>query len=248
MVFKYNQMRKQKAGRDKISKIEKSIEKDKIDQIKDEERELNKIEKENLKQEKEEELNQSIKNRLYPNSFDKVIINVIKGKDEVVKFNNDENQTIANNIITKYKLLSNAYFNNKQISDKETDNYAEYNGIINNIKDLKNDTQIDKLLKIKLNDKEKQLISHYETNDRKDIINVLNNELFNNSKKIIKTIYYPKKSAVDIIAFEDIFKDNVEYAINFYNMIKEELTIKQSNYDDKIKYLLESKIIIPIVK
>ena len=38
-------MRKQKAGRDKISKIEKSIEKDKIDQIKDEERELNKIEK-----------------------------------------------------------------------------------------------------------------------------------------------------------------------------------------------------------
>ena len=54
MVFKYNQMRKQKAGRDKISKIEKSIEKDKIDQIKDEERELNKIEKENLKQEKEE--------------------------------------------------------------------------------------------------------------------------------------------------------------------------------------------------
>ena len=53
MVFKYNQMRKQKAGRDKISKIEKSIEKDKIDQIKDEERELNKIEKENLKQEKE---------------------------------------------------------------------------------------------------------------------------------------------------------------------------------------------------
>ena len=69
-------MRKQKAGRDKISKIEKSIEKDKIDQIKDEERELNKIEKENLKQEKEEELNQSIKNRLYHNSFDKVIINV----------------------------------------------------------------------------------------------------------------------------------------------------------------------------
>ena len=47
MVFKYNQMRKQKAGRDKISKIDKSIEKDKI-------------------QEKEEELNQSIKNRLYP--------------------------------------------------------------------------------------------------------------------------------------------------------------------------------------
>ena len=47
-------MRKQKAGRDKISKIEKSIEKDKIDQIKDEEKELNKIEKENLKQEKEE--------------------------------------------------------------------------------------------------------------------------------------------------------------------------------------------------
>ena len=240
-------MRKQKAGRDKISKIEKSIEKDKIDQIKDEERELNKIEKENLKQEKEEELNQTIKNRLYPNSFDKVIINVIKGKDEVVKFNNDENQTIANNIITKYKLLSNAYFNNKQISDKETDNYAEYNGIINNIKDLKNDTQIDKLLKIKLNDKEKQLISYYETNDRKDIINVLNNELFNNAKKIIKTIYYPKKSSVDIIAFEDIFKDNVEYATNFYNMIKEELMIKQSNYDDKIKYLLESKIIIPIV-
>ena len=38
-------MRKQKAGRDKINKIEKSIEKDKIDQIKDEERELNKIEK-----------------------------------------------------------------------------------------------------------------------------------------------------------------------------------------------------------
>ena len=41
-------MRKQKAGRDKISKIEKSIEKDKIDQIEDEERELNKNEKENF--------------------------------------------------------------------------------------------------------------------------------------------------------------------------------------------------------
>ena len=45
MVFKYNQMKKQKAGRDKISKIESSIKRDKIDQIKDEDREINEIEK-----------------------------------------------------------------------------------------------------------------------------------------------------------------------------------------------------------
>lgn len=239
--------KRQNAGREKVKKIENEVEIEKKKEIKDEIKEIKKIEDENEKKEEETKKIEEVVNRLYENSFDNVIISAIKGKKDNFEFKLDEHKNIANNIITKYILISNAYLNNKTINEKDTDNYAEYRGIVNNIKDVKRPSQVDKILKIKLNDKEQQILSYYETNDRREIINILNEELFINAKKLIQTIYYPKSSNVDILAFEDIFKDNEKDANTFYNMVKDEMAIRQSDNDDKIKRIIESKIVIPIV-
>lgn len=193
---------------------------------------------------KEDENKEKIFNKIYENQFDKIIIDVINNKKVENIFKIEEYKIISNEIIKKYQLITNSYLNNKNISEKDTENYAEYRGIVNKLKEY-NNCQIDKILNIKITDKQKNILSYYELNDRKQIINLLNNELFNNAKKIIKTIYYPKSSNIDIISIEDVFKDNEKEINIFYNMIKSE--IKETNNDIKIDRLINSKIVIPIV-
>lgn len=209
------------------------------------------IQKEIIEEKKEEEINkkeneeiENYKNKLYENEFDKIIINIINGKNVENIFKIEEYKIISNEIIKKYQLITNSYLKNKNITEKDTENYAEYKGIVNKLNSMP-DSRIDKLLNVNINNKQQKILSYYELNDRKIIINLLNNELFNNSKKIIKTIYYPKASNVDIIAIEDVFKDNEKEINIFYDMIKNE--IKESNNDDKINKLINSKIVIPIV-
>lgn len=183
----------------------------------------------------------------YENIFDKIIVDTIKGKKVKSSFSTDEHNIIGDNIINKYTLIASSYLNNKEITEKDTVNYAEYKGIVNNLDKPKHESRIDKALNIKLSQKEQNILSYYEDNDRHDIINLLNDELFTSAKKITKTIYYPKINTIDILTLEDIFKNNSKEANIFYDIIKSETEIKQSNNDDKIKRLIESKIVIPIV-
>lgn len=238
---------KQIAGESKIKSLAEEIKIEKKDELKNEEKLLNEQEKEQIKEEKEEEQIKEIINKLYENEFDTVIIDAIKGKKNMMKFKIDEHNAIASMIVDKYILVSKSYLSNKQITEKESKKYAEYRSVVNNIKEITRPSQVDKLLSIKLSDKEQQILSYYETNDRREILNILNNELFATAKKLTKTIYYPKDNSVDILVFEDLFKDNVEDANVFFNMVKDQFEIKQSTYDEKIKRIIESKLVIPIV-
>ena len=75
---------------------------------------------------------------------------------------------------------------------------------------------------------------------------MLNEELFNKSSKMIKTIYYPTKNSLDLLNIEQLFINNKETANIFYKILKNINSIKQSDYDDKLEILLNSHIIIPI--
>ena len=100
----------------------------------------------------------------YENIFDKIIVDTIKGKKVKSSFSTDEHNIIGDNIINKYTLIASSYLNNKEITEKDTVNYAEYKGIVNNLDKPKHESRIDKALNIKLSQKEQNILSYYAIN------------------------------------------------------------------------------------
>ena len=230
------------------------------------EKNINKLEKEEINEEwveKEIKKNEDKKEKeesnifIHINNFDLIINECMKQskKQSKVKVRIEDIYTDENNkgeslkIIEKYVLIGNALYNKKEtIEDKTNNSYSEYQSILNKLKekDYKYNDDLYNLLNKSKDEILEKLIYEYYVTDRTTIINMLNEELFNNSNKIIKTIYYPSSNSLDLLNIESLFKNDKQSSDIFYNILKDINTVKQSDYDEKIDILLNSHIIIPI--
>ena len=230
------------------------------------EKNINKLEKEEINEEwveKEIKKNEDKKEKeesnifIHINNFDLIINECMKQskKQSKVKVRIEDIYTDENNkgeslkIIEKYVLIGNALYNKKEtIEDKTNNSYSEYQSILNKLKekDYKYNDDLYNLLNKSKDEVLEKLIYEYYVTDRTTIINMLNEELFNNSNKIIKTIYYPSSNSLDLLNIESLFKNDKQSSDIFYNILKDINTVKQSDYDEKIDILLNSHIIIPI--
>ena len=229
-------------------------------EVKKQKEEKIEIKKEEEKEEekKEEKKDDDLINYIYINNFDIILNECIKQSKShnTLKiqisdiFEEEKNKGEGLKILNKYILLGNSLYNDTLI-DKELsqENYSYYQSILNKLKSstYEYDSILNNLLKNSSKDEIiKKLLHEYFKEDRYIILNMLNEELFNKSSKMIKTIYYPTKNSLDLLNIEQLFINNKETANIFYKILKNINSIKQSDYDDKLEILLNSHIIIPI--
>ena len=202
-------------------------------------------------------IDNNISNFVYVNNYDLIINECMKQSKKLSKvkvkisdiYENENNKGEGLKIIEKYVLIGNALYNKKStIEDKMNSNYSEYQSILNKLKDK--DYKYDKILYSQLNKTNDEilikLINEYYLTDRTNIINMLNEELFNKSTKKIHTVYYPTNNSLDLLNIESLFINDKETSDIFYNILKNINSVKKSDYDNKIDILLNSHIIIPI--